>query len=48
MLADHNVLLVLNPSMKFEWMTAHWSAHEVTQAREWMLEAVRSIDICTT
>lgn len=32
---------VLNPDMKFSWMSLHWDAQDVANAHEWMIDAVR-------
>ncbi|KAG1843845.1 hypothetical protein C8R48DRAFT_564215, partial [Suillus tomentosus] len=35
--------MIINPSLKLEWMKVHWDASDVRKAREWTLEAVCSI-----
>ncbi|KAG2124354.1 hypothetical protein DEU56DRAFT_744665, partial [Suillus clintonianus] len=32
--------MIINPSLKLEWMKAHWDENDVRRAREWALEAV--------
>lgn len=36
-----SIYLVLNPTMKLEWIEEHWPANDAKQAQEWMLETVR-------
>lgn len=33
--------LVVNPSLKLEWMEQNWSSAEARQAKRWVLEHVR-------
>ena len=35
--------LVVNPSIKFSWLQAHWEEHEYAAARKWITEAVSCI-----
>jgi len=46
-LADESLFAieVLNPDMKFSWMSLHWDAQDVANAREWTIEAVRLSNI---
>ncbi|KAL7282477.1 hypothetical protein ACG7TL_003948 [Trametes sanguinea] len=30
--------MMINPTIKFSWISKHWKPHEVEAAREWMLE----------
>ncbi|KAG2353766.1 hypothetical protein BDR07DRAFT_1382860 [Suillus spraguei] len=32
--------MIVNPSIKLEWLKEHWEAEDVKNAREWMLQAV--------
>lgn len=36
---------VLNPDMKFDWISKHWERDDVNMAREWMLETVTLPDL---
>ena len=31
---------VLNPDMKFDWISKHWEHDDVSMAQEWILETV--------
>ncbi|KAG2744443.1 hypothetical protein P692DRAFT_201721841 [Suillus brevipes Sb2] len=33
--------MIVNPSIKLDWLKEHWEAEDVENAREWMLQAVR-------
>ncbi|KAJ7464855.1 hypothetical protein B0H11DRAFT_2159707 [Mycena galericulata] len=33
--------MILNPTMKMDWITNHWPADDAAQAEEWMIEAVQ-------
>ncbi|KAG1847015.1 hypothetical protein DFJ58DRAFT_608931, partial [Suillus subalutaceus] len=32
--------MIINPSLKLQWMKVHWNENDAKKAREWMLEAV--------
>ncbi|KAI0069744.1 hypothetical protein K474DRAFT_1609945, partial [Panus rudis PR-1116 ss-1] len=39
--------MVLNPGCKFEWMKEHWSSQDHENARQWTLEVVRRLNLCS-
>lgn len=37
----HSLAMVVNPSLKFEWIDQHWATEEASQAREVVKEKVK-------
>ncbi|KAG2365911.1 hypothetical protein BDR07DRAFT_1275833 [Suillus spraguei] len=39
--------MIVNPSIKLEWLKEHWEAKDVESAQEWMLQVVCHFLLCT-
>ncbi|KAJ7051541.1 ribonuclease H-like domain-containing protein [Mycena amicta] len=38
--------MIINPTIKLEWIKQHWPAADAKQAEEWMIDAVRLHSVC--